>query len=188
MVALATGLKYPDRCTSIITINTSIAGQRTFRMTAEGLWAIVSGLVGNKSKLHRNLADVLTTHRLSSAQKAKVAEELEKIAATDGLYVLTTLKQLILASRFSVKHHLVGLTMPVLLIYGSDDRFVPHINTRKLKSLIPHAQLLSIPDAGHEIMLDQPEALQAAISDWIDDHHAHTFRTMSAQHAQSRQR
>ena len=179
MVALATGLTYPSRCTSIITINTSIAGQRSLRISAPGIWAIVSGLVGKKPKLHQNLANILTSHRLSAEQKAKLSEEFTKIADSDGIYALTTLKQLLLATRFSVRDKLAGLTMPVLLIYGSDDAFVPNINTRKLKSLIPHAQLLSIPDAGHEVMHDQPEALHAAITQWIEDHQDQSTQALS---------
>lgn len=170
MVALATGLEHPARCLSVIALNTSIAGQRTLRMSPRGAWAIASGLVGDEMKIHRNLVEVLTSTRLATERKLEAVQKFHAIAATDGLYVFTALKQLILAARFHVKHRLPELQMPVLLIYGADDQFVPSINTRKLKALIPHARLVSIPDAGHEIMMDQPEALRDVLVAWLDEH------------------
>jgi pimeloyl-ACP methyl ester carboxylesterase len=170
MVALATGLEHPTRCLSVITINTSIAGQRTLRMSPRGAWAIASGLVGDRMKIHRNLVEVLTSSKLSTERKLEAVQRFHAIAATDGLYVFTALKQVILAARFHVKHRLPELQMPVLLVYGADDQFVPSINTRKLKALIPHARLVSIPDAGHELMMDQPEALRDVLVAWLDEH------------------
>jgi pimeloyl-ACP methyl ester carboxylesterase len=170
MVALATGLEHPTRCLSVITINTSIAGQRTLRMSPRGAWAIASGLIGDRMKIHRNLVEVLTSSRLSTERKLEAVQKFHEIAATDGLYVFTALKQLVLAARFHVKHRLPELQMPVLLVYGADDQFVPSINTRKLKALIPHARLVSIPDAGHELMMDQPEALRDVLVAWLDEH------------------
>lgn len=170
MVALATGIKYPGRCKSIITINTSIAGQRSLRISARGVWAIASGLIGEKSKLHHNLADILTAGQQTAARRAKIAKEFIKIADEEGLYTVTTIKQLILASRFSVKNRLAELKMPVLLVYGEDDRFVPNINTRKLTSHLRNARLLAIPEAGHEVMHDQPNALHDAITLWTREH------------------
>lgn len=170
MVALATGLEHPTRCLSVIALNTSIAGQRTLRMSPRGAWAIASGLVGDKMKIHRNLVDVLTSTRLPTERKLEAVQKFHAIATTDGLYVFTALKQLILAARFHVKQRLPELQMPVLLVYGADDQFVPSINTRKLKALIPHARLVSIPDAGHEIMMDQPEALRDVLVAWLDEH------------------
>lgn len=171
MVTLATGIKYPERCRSLITLNTSVGRQKTVRITPAAIWAIAQGLIStDKEKIHKNLADILTASNLPLAKKQKAAEQFWIIAEREGLYVSTALKQLLLAARFDIRKHLDKLTMPVLLVYGEDDRFVPKINTLKIKNLLPNARLLGIEAAGHEITMDQPHILRSSITSWLDEH------------------
>jgi pimeloyl-ACP methyl ester carboxylesterase len=52
-------------------------------------------------------------------------------------------------------------------VYGSDDQFVPNINSRKLAKLLPVAEVVEIEGAGHEITADKPDELTDAITDWV---------------------
>lgn len=171
MVTLAAGIKHSERCHSLITLNTSIARQKTLRLSPAGIWAIAQGLLSrDQAKIHHNLANILTATEYSNEKKHKAAEQFRQIAEREGLYVRTALKQLILAARFDISKYIDKLNMPILLIYGEDDRFVPNINTIKIKSLLPHAHLLAISAAGHEISMDQPDALKMAIKNWLNEH------------------
>lgn len=169
MVSLATGLQYPERCHSLITINTSIAGQRTLRITPKALVTLRHGLSGNLEKLNRSLADLLTGDLCSVEEREKFAEMMHEVAEEQGLFALTTIRQLLMAARFRIKKHLPQLKVPTLLLYGTHDKFVPNINTRKLYQLLPHARLVPLAGAGHEPTLDHPELLREVLINWVDE-------------------
>jgi pimeloyl-ACP methyl ester carboxylesterase len=62
---------------------------------------------------------------------------------------------------------LPSLTAPTLVICGEDDGMVPPENSRQLASLIPGAKLELIPQCGHLPMLEQPEAVAAAVFEFL---------------------
>lgn len=51
------------------------------------------------------------------------------------------------------------LDLPVTIVWGEDDEWIPVDRAHRLASLIPDAELHLVPDAGHLIQLDAPEAL-----------------------------
>ena len=51
---------------------------------------------------------------------------------------------------------------PTLLLVGEEDQKFARINERMLE-LLPDAQLVSIPDAGHAVHLEHPEAWTSAV-------------------------
>ncbi len=50
-----------------------------------------------------------------------------------------------------------------LILWGEADRFAPLASARKLAAAIPHAQLQTLPQAGHMPQIEQPAAFIAAI-------------------------
>jgi pimeloyl-ACP methyl ester carboxylesterase len=55
--------------------------------------------------------------------------------------------------------------IPTLVLVGDRDRLTPPENARTLAAAIPGAQLLELHGAGHCAMLEQPEAVNAALYD-----------------------
>lgn len=60
-----------------------------------------------------------------------------------------------------------GLDVPVLVVWGSEDTWIPVDRAHRLSELIPGAQLRLIEGAGHLIQLDQPEALATTLTRWL---------------------
>jgi pimeloyl-ACP methyl ester carboxylesterase len=60
-----------------------------------------------------------------------------------------------------------GLDVPVLVVWGSEDTWIPVDRAHRLSELIPGAQLRIVEGAGHLIQLDQPEALATTITRWL---------------------
>lgn len=56
---------------------------------------------------------------------------------------------------------LSNITVPTLLVHGTDDTFVPHEQARAACSSIPTAKLVSIPDGTHISSLVDPIAREA---------------------------
>jgi len=52
---------------------------------------------------------------------------------------------------------------PVMILWGEEDRWIPVEDGRRLAAMIPGSILKIIPDAGHMVQEDAPEAIVAAL-------------------------
>jgi pimeloyl-ACP methyl ester carboxylesterase len=59
------------------------------------------------------------------------------------------------------------IDVPVLVVWGRDDTWIPVDRAQRLHDLIPGSRLAVIDQAGHLIQLDQPAALTAALTHWL---------------------
>lgn len=59
------------------------------------------------------------------------------------------------------------IEMPVLIVWGAEDAWIPIDRAHRLAGVIPDAQLQIVRDAGHLIQLDAPEPLTAALQRWL---------------------
>ena len=57
---------------------------------------------------------------------------------------------------------------PVLVVVGSDDVLTPPEAARAMAELVPTAERVEIPRAGHLASMEQPEAFNAALSRFLD--------------------
>ena len=55
-----------------------------------------------------------------------------------------------------------ALRCPCLLLWGADDQWIPIDKGRDLARLIPGCKLIEVPDCGHLMQEDAPEAIVAA--------------------------
>ena len=60
-----------------------------------------------------------------------------------------------------------SLELPVLVVWGTEDAWIPVDRAHRLADLIPGAQLRLVPGAGHLIQLDAPEALTGIVQRWL---------------------
>jgi 3-oxoadipate enol-lactonase len=63
---------------------------------------------------------------------------------------------------------LAALNVPVQFIVGAKDAIVPPSIIRHASTLIPHARFAEVPDSGHSVYFEQPEAFNRIVSDFID--------------------
>lgn len=61
-----------------------------------------------------------------------------------------------------------GITVPVLVIVGEDDICTAPRYARELISLLPSAELVAIPGAGHGVSGEKPHELNAAIARFLE--------------------
>jgi pimeloyl-ACP methyl ester carboxylesterase len=59
------------------------------------------------------------------------------------------------------------LDLPVLVVWGTQDTWIPVERAQRLAGLIPGARLELIDDAGHLVQLDQPVALATTLHRWL---------------------
>jgi len=68
------------------------------------------------------------------------------------------------------RDRLSGLQMPTLVTVGADDILVPPVFSREIHALIPGAELVVIPDAGHVHFLEQPDAFNRTMLAFLAKH------------------
>lgn len=61
------------------------------------------------------------------------------------------------------------ITAPTLIIVGEDDAVTPPEESRRISELIPNSKLLVVEDAGHLILYEKPEELNAAITGFLKE-------------------
>jgi len=62
---------------------------------------------------------------------------------------------------------LPAITCPVLVMTGALDGWAPPDQHRQIAAAIPQASLVIVPDAGHMLPLEAPQAVNAAVAEWL---------------------
>ena len=59
------------------------------------------------------------------------------------------------------------LTFPILCIVGSEDRLILPAWVRQLAAILPHAQFVEIPEAGHSAYFEDPTTWNSTVLDFL---------------------
>ena len=60
-----------------------------------------------------------------------------------------------------------SLALPVLIVWGAEDTWIPLDRAHALAEAIPGARLQLVRDAGHLIQVDAPEGLATVLHGWL---------------------
>ncbi|CAE6869832.1 Putative aminoacrylate hydrolase RutD [Paraburkholderia aspalathi] len=61
-----------------------------------------------------------------------------------------------------------SIDVPVLILYGEDDRVCPVERQLEMAGAIPHATLHAVPACGHFVLLEAPDVCSAALTRWLE--------------------
>ena len=62
---------------------------------------------------------------------------------------------------------LAQIDKPTLILHGADDQLIPPAEAQAAGATIPDARLQILPDAGHLLNLEQPEAFNEAVRGFL---------------------
>lgn len=62
---------------------------------------------------------------------------------------------------------LKAIDCPTLVLVGDDDRLTPPELSHEMAKAIPGAQLVVVPDSGHLSTMEQPQAVNVALVEWL---------------------
>ncbi|MEM9795085.1 MAG: alpha/beta fold hydrolase [Pseudomonadota bacterium] len=62
-----------------------------------------------------------------------------------------------------------GVRVPSLVLCGAEDSLCPPARHELMRDLIPEARLVVVDGAGHLPVLERPEAVNAALSAWLEE-------------------
>ncbi|MCS6773691.1 MAG: alpha/beta hydrolase, partial [Thermoflexales bacterium] len=114
------------------------------------------------------LADEMVPKLLSPHNHAALSEVLRQtILRARPETVLAALPAL--AERPDMSEQLGEITVPTLIIVGEDDAISPISDAQLMYDRMPNAQLVIIPKAGHMSPLEEPEAFNRAVLEFMRD-------------------
>ena len=74
---------------------------------------------------------------------------------------------LLACDNFDEMERIEYITQPALILCGAEDKMTPLRYSQFLVDHIPNSKLKAIPDAGHMVMLEQPELVAEEISEFL---------------------
>jgi len=69
-------------------------------------------------------------------------------------------------SKFDIAPRIAGISAPALVICGTEDKMMPPSASEQIARSLPGAKLVLIEGAGHMVMMEQPQAFNAALQDF----------------------
>lgn len=72
-------------------------------------------------------------------------------------------------NNFDLTDHISTIQVPTLIICGEMDKMTPIYLSKQLQSLIPNNKIHLIPDAGHMVMLEKPDAVASAVQAFMQE-------------------
>ena len=70
--------------------------------------------------------------------------------------------------RPDARAHLASVSCPVLVMCGDADQLTPAECSREIAALIPHAELVMVPECGHMLTMEQPDFVSTRLLAWLD--------------------
>lgn len=107
-------------------------------------------------------AILLPAHREDPALRAANV----RMALAVGVEAFARQQEAIIG-RIDSRPGLSAITVPTLVLVGEGDPLTPPDRAREMASVIPGARLVVVPDCGHASTLEQPEAVNRALVEWI---------------------
>ena len=99
----------------------------------------------------------------------ETSERLKELAGQRMLEARSALLygDLLACDAFDAGEHVAGISVPTLVIFGSEDKMVQPGAGRVLADEIRGARVEVVPHAGHMVMLEQPERVAALLSEFL---------------------
>jgi len=70
-------------------------------------------------------------------------------------------------ARVDSRPSLAAITVPTLVLVGEQDQLTPPDLARELAAGIAHVQLVVVPECGHGATIEQPQAVNHALQEWL---------------------
>lgn len=150
-------LHYPDRVLALGLVGTG-ARLRVNPLILEGL-AQEEGFPATVETIVKWSFAPQTDERLRELAAQRMAETRPSVLHGDFLA----------CDRFDVSDQVSTIACPTLVICGAEDKMTPPRYAEHLAQQIPQARLVIIPQAGHMVMLEQPEAVAQTLRSFLDD-------------------
>ncbi|GAB4527544.1 MAG: alpha/beta fold hydrolase [Pleurocapsa sp.] len=186
LVSLAAALNYPEMVKGLVMLSlpdVSVRQEmlpRWIRPVVTSLENLVASpfLIKNLLKFLRKPATIRRWAGVAYYDKTAITDELVTILSTPAYdrgseQALYSLSQSVRRADFAqpVKVMLPQIKIPILLIWGLQDRMIPPKQAREIAALNPRLQLIELENIGHCPHDECPDRFNAILLDWLNREH-----------------
>ncbi len=160
--------RFPDRVATLVLCDTMSDFQASMPPEKRAEFIRLRQAPLKAGKEPRDIADALVDSLTGPAASGAARRRLrDSIAA---LHKESYLKTIEASLSFDRSADVERISVPTLLIYGAHDRLTPPAVGRALHARIRGSEFVEIENAGHLSNLEQPEAFNAALLDFLGRH------------------
>jgi len=164
MVAMRAALTVCDRVSALVLLDTHAGPERPFKKVKYRILGLGAKLVGVGPFLPAILP-IMFGRTTRKAKPELVREWGTRFASLEVPSLLRVLGAL--NRRDSVVDRLLEIDVPALVIVGEEDSALPQSLSAQLAAGLGNATLVTVPGAGHLAALEQPEAVTAAMLEFL---------------------
>ena len=162
MVAQEVVLRHPDRVRTL-TLGCTYAGGEGQRLTPSAVWQRLAEAMGSgdRDRAFRTAFEVNVSSRFAASDEHY--EGWRATASEKPVAVQVIMKQVQAIGQHDTSGRLHEVTVPTLVIHGTEDQMLPVGNAAKVAELIPGARLEILEDVGHLFFVEEPERSAALV-------------------------
>ena len=153
----------PERVKRLALLSTSASPETPQASERRRGWIAETKAGGYHAILDKLFANFVHPSRLKYADLQKIVREMGEDVGPEAF--IGQLEAIM--SRADSRPLLPSITCPTLVLTSDTDNMVPNAFSTELAEGIPGAKLVVIPDCGHLPQLEKPEAMTAAMLDWL---------------------
>jgi pimeloyl-ACP methyl ester carboxylesterase len=164
-VSLSSAVRFPERVVKVIVIGSPVQGNSlNLLLKASGNKQFAS-LVWTFPNLLRLFLRSYSYFMANDgrAMAKMISSDISKITVRAFFQSIGTLHST------DLREEIRGVQMPMMGMYGKKDIIVNPGQAKVLKQYVPHAKIDWYTNAGHFIMLDQPERFHTSVIDFLNN-------------------
>jgi pimeloyl-ACP methyl ester carboxylesterase len=164
-ILLALLREHPDSVAAAMLLDT-----RADPDTAEARAARLKSIQDVQEKGPGSIIDGLLTKQLRKKPLESNKQKVRAIMERQSAQAIIT-AQTAMSKRRDHTDLLAQLTLPVLIVVGSEDALTPPSVALAMQSHMPHAMVAQIVNAGHLTTIEQPDAVNSTIETFLTTVH-----------------
>lgn len=166
MIAQELALGWPEKVAGLVLAATHCGGKHKVLPTAETM-ELFAKLMTGKDFAEQMEGRKALFARETLQNRSDILERYAQVAAACEPPPEVMKRQWLAIQEFDAYERLPQITAPTLVLAGADDLLVPLGNAELLARRVPDARLCVIPKAGHQLVIEQPRATNAAVLEFL---------------------
>lgn len=154
-IALSFAVKHPDDLSGLITAG----GGLTMPVNPD----ILNGFL----KQPQVVLDLMCKFSLAKENRPKLFDASR--ASLGQADVRVVHGDMLACSKFDITKEVSKIRVPVMVICGKEDKMTPPASSEQIAAGISGSKLVLIEGAGHMVMMEQPEAFNAALQNFVSE-------------------
>jgi pimeloyl-ACP methyl ester carboxylesterase len=171
-VSLSVSIKYPERVSKVVVIGSPIVGSSLFFFPKVFGYRAFGWLTYNNIWIYKSFYHLLAPAYSKNREWAKMMDR--DVSRTTMQAFFTSIGTL---RKTDLRPSLNKVEVPVLAMYGDKDIVVSPKQWQPLQAGAPHVRVERFNNAGHFIMLDEPNEFTKKLKEFLDESDSETKLT-----------